>query len=194
MAVDDGGGEVEEFAVVGPGVLAEQFVGVLLVDCVAFHEDAFGAFDQRAASESAFEVVVFGEASQHDVDRALPVLDVGVGDVGEDAAFGCLRDEFRVSCMDKDDYRAGGFSDDLVDQFECVLRALTEPDERDVGSLSCCHGGHVFDVDLAGDHLVSERDHGRRDEREAVLALVGDQDAQMLGVPVTHGRFYADRV
>jgi hypothetical protein len=40
----------------------------LVVDRVAFHEDAFGAFDQRAASERALEVVVFGEASQHDVD------------------------------------------------------------------------------------------------------------------------------
>ena len=88
-----------------------------------------------------------------------------------------LPDEIGVSCVDQDDHRAGGFSDDLVDQFECVLRAFAEPHERDIGSLSCSHGGHVVDLDFAGDHLVSERDHGRRDEREAVLALVGDQDA-----------------
>ena len=68
VAVDDCGGEVEEFAVVDSRVIAEEFVGVLLVDAVAFHEDAFGAFDQRASSECALEIVVFGEASQHDVD------------------------------------------------------------------------------------------------------------------------------
>ena len=38
MAVDYGGGEVEEFAVVGPGVFAEEFVGGLLVDGAAFHD------------------------------------------------------------------------------------------------------------------------------------------------------------
>jgi hypothetical protein len=32
------GDEVEEFEVVGPGVLAEEFVGVLLVDGAAFHD------------------------------------------------------------------------------------------------------------------------------------------------------------
>lgn len=68
MAVDYGGGEVDEFAVVDPRVLAEQFVGVLVVDGVAFHQDALGAFDQRSAGKCAFEVVVFGEAPQHDVD------------------------------------------------------------------------------------------------------------------------------
>ena len=82
----------------------------------------------------------------------------------------------------------------ICDQFERVLRALAEPDERDVGSLSCGHGGHVLDLDLAGDHFMSEFDHDRRDEREAVLAFVGDQDAQMLGVAVVHDRFYRDRV
>jgi len=63
VAVDDGGGDVDEFAVGGSGVLAEHFEGGGVVDGVAFHEDAFGAFDEGAAPECAFEVVVFGEAS-----------------------------------------------------------------------------------------------------------------------------------
>src|SRR3954463_12781812 len=33
---------------------------------------------EGAASKCAFEVVVLGEAAQDDIDRALPVLDVGV--------------------------------------------------------------------------------------------------------------------
>jgi hypothetical protein len=31
---------------------------------VAFHQDALGALDERAAAERAFEVVVLGEAPQ----------------------------------------------------------------------------------------------------------------------------------
>ena len=69
VAVDDGGGEVDEFAVAGAGVLAQQVEGAALVDGVAFHQDALGALGQRATSERAFEVVGLGEAAQHDVDR-----------------------------------------------------------------------------------------------------------------------------
>ena len=64
---------------------------------VALHQDAFGSFGGGAASERAFEFVVFGEAAQDDVDRALPVVDVGVVDVGEHAELGCFFDELRVS-------------------------------------------------------------------------------------------------
>ena len=188
VAVDDGGGEVDELAVVDARVFAQHLEGARLVDGVAFHQDALGAFDQRAAPERAFEVVVLGEAAQHDVDRALPVLDVGVADVGEDAALGRLLDELGVARVEQDDHRAGGFAHDLVDQVERVLRALPEPDERDVGSLSGGHGADVRDVDLARDHLVAEGDHDRGDQREAILALVGDQDAQMLGLAVAHRR------
>ncbi len=89
----------------------------------------------------------------------MPVVDVGVGEVGDHAAFGGFFDEFGVSGVDQDDYGAGGFSDDLVDQFERVLGALAESYERDVGALSGGDGGDVFDLDFAGDYLVSERDH-----------------------------------
>ena len=95
--------------------------------------------------------------------------------MGEHAALGGLFDEFGVAGVDQDDYGTGGLSDDPVDQFQGVLRALAEPDECDVGSLPGRDGGYVVDLDLAGDHFVSERDHGRGDERETVLALVGDQ-------------------
>jgi hypothetical protein len=60
------------------------------------------------------------------MSRALPVVDIGVGEVGEHAAFGGLFDERGVSGVDHDDDRAGGFSDDPVDQFERVLGAFTE--------------------------------------------------------------------
>jgi hypothetical protein len=78
------------------------------------------------------------------------------------------------------DDRAGGFADDRVDQSEGVLGAGAESDERHIWSFAGGDGPDVFDLDLACDHLVAERDHDRDDELEAVLALVGDQDAEMV--------------
>ena len=49
-----------------------------LVDGVALHQDPLGALDEGTTPERALEVVVLGEAAQHDVDRALPVVIVGV--------------------------------------------------------------------------------------------------------------------
>lgn len=90
MAVGDGFGEVDELAAVSLGVAPEQLEGALVVDAVDGHENAFGAFDRGAAGESALEVVVLGEAAEHDLECRLQLLRVSVGDVGEDAAFGSL--------------------------------------------------------------------------------------------------------
>jgi hypothetical protein len=38
---------------------------------VEFHQDALGTLGEGAAPERAFEVVVFGEAAQHDVSVEL---------------------------------------------------------------------------------------------------------------------------
>ena len=88
--------------------------------------------------------------------------------------------------MEQGDHRAGRLADDPLDQAEGVIRALAEPDERDVGSLAGGHRADVLDLDLPGDHLVSQRRDDRGDESKAILALVGDQHAQMLGFAVAH--------
>ena len=88
-----------------------------------------------AAAERSLELVVLGEAAQDDVDRALPVLDLGVADVGEDAALGRLLDELRIARVQERDHRARGLVHDPLDQPERVIGALAEPDEGDVGSL-----------------------------------------------------------
>ena len=67
------------------------------------------------------EIVKLRKAAQDDVDRALPVLDVVVADVCEDAALRRLSDEAGVRGVQQDDDRAGGFADDLVDQIQRVL-------------------------------------------------------------------------
>ena len=64
----DGGCDVDELAVVLPRAVVEHREGGLLVDGVALHQDSLRAFDHRPAAEGSFEVVVLGEASQHDVD------------------------------------------------------------------------------------------------------------------------------
>jgi len=51
------------------------------------------------------------------------------------------------------------------DQFERVLGALAEPDERDVGPLPGGDLPNVCDLDLAHDHLVPQ---GRDDRRWAL--------------------------
>ena len=60
---------------------AEEFEALLVGQRVAFHEDALGPLDHGAAAEGAFEVVVVGEPFQGDVDRALELLGVAVGDI-----------------------------------------------------------------------------------------------------------------
>ena len=56
MAVDDGGREVDELAVVGPRLLAQHLEGRCVVDRVAFHEDALRAFGQGAPPECPFAI------------------------------------------------------------------------------------------------------------------------------------------
>jgi hypothetical protein len=86
------------------------------VDGVTFHQDTFGRFGQGAARERP-------PTSRYSANRR---SEVGVGDVGEHASFGCLPDEVRVSRVDQDDYGADDFADDLVDQIQRTLRALAQ--------------------------------------------------------------------
>ena len=121
------------------------------------HQDALGPFDRGPAAERPLEVVVLREAAQDDVDGALPVLRLGVGDVREDAALRRLLDEFRVGGVDEHDHGAGRLLHDLLDQRQGVIRARAQPHQGDVGPLPRCHRSDVFDLDLARDHLVPER-------------------------------------
>jgi hypothetical protein len=108
------------------------------------------------SAECPLELVELGEPGQHDVDRALPLL-VVVRDVGEHATLGRLSDERRVGGVDECDHGARRLTDDPLDERECVLGALAEPDEGDVGALTGRNRPDVLDVDLAGDHFMSER-------------------------------------
>lgn len=121
MTVDDGSGEVGQLAVGGARVCAQHLERAVLVDRVALHQDALGSLGQRPSPECAFEVVVFGEPAQDYVDRALPVLDVRVTDVGEHPTLRGLLYKGRIRRVEEDDHRAGGFVDDLVDQSERML-------------------------------------------------------------------------
>ena len=65
-----------------------------------------------------------------------------------------------------------------------VLGTRPEPHERDVRAFPRSHGSDVLHFDLARDHLVPKRGDDRSHERQAILALVRDQHAQMLGFAV----------
>jgi hypothetical protein len=127
------------------------------------------------------EVVVFGEALQRDVDRALQFFGSPVDDVSEDASLGRLMDVRGVVGIEERDHGAGRLADDLGDQLECVIGGEAEPDERNVGVFAGGDGGDLADVDLAGDHLVPEPGHDRGEQLEAVSALIRDQHAQLHG-------------
>ena len=103
MAVHDCRGDVDELSIGGTGFPAQHLERLFLADRVAFHENALGAFRHGAAAKSAFEIVILREPPQHDVDRALPILGFGVGDVGEDPALRGLFDETGIGCMDEQD-------------------------------------------------------------------------------------------
>jgi hypothetical protein len=72
MPIDDRGGHVYKLSVRRSRVLTQHPEGSRLVDRVALHQDSFRPLGDRPAPERAFEIVVFGEAAQDDVDRALP--------------------------------------------------------------------------------------------------------------------------
>ncbi len=117
---------------------------------------------------------------------ALPVLRIGVVDVGEDAALGCLPDEVGIGRVDEGDHGAGGLVHDLLDQLERMLGALAKANEGDVRPFPRRHCSDVLHLDLARDHLVPESGDDLRDDRQAIRALVRDQHAQMLGLTMTH--------
>ena len=91
--MNDGFGEVDQLDAALLGVAAEQLEGLLVVDGVGRHQDAFGSFDHGAPGECAFEVAKLGKArstmSSVDCSSSEVVLDA----VGEDAAPGSLVEE-----------------------------------------------------------------------------------------------------
>ena len=96
MTVDDRRGHVDELVAAALGVVAQHREGLLCAGRVTCHEDPLRLLDHRPAVERALQVVVFGEAQQRDVDRALQLVGHGVDDVGEDPAVGRLADEGRI--------------------------------------------------------------------------------------------------
>ena len=58
--MDDRFGEVEELATGLLGVASEHVEGLLVVDRMGRHQDAFGTFDHRATGEGAFEETADG--------------------------------------------------------------------------------------------------------------------------------------
>jgi hypothetical protein len=120
MTVENGLGDVDKFLPAVARVIAQHGEGLPFVDPVALHENALGALGLRAAPEGALQVVVFREAAQRDVERALQLLGRAVHDVGEDAALSGFVDERRVVALQHRDHRALRLADDALDQLQRV--------------------------------------------------------------------------
>ena len=163
MAVHDSLSDVDQLPAVVLRVVSQHLEGAVGVDRVPRHQDAFRLLDQGSPAEGALEALVLREPLQGDVDRALQLVGVAVDDVGENAALRRFAHVGRVLCRQQGDHRARRFTDDLRDQLERVLGAQTQADEGYVGPLSLGRGTHFLDVDLAGDHVVTEPRHDLRE-------------------------------
>src|SRR4051794_13103141 len=86
MAVHDRGRDIAELGVGPARLVAQHLEGLSVIYRMTLHQDALCPLGDRSTAERALEVVVLRESAEHDVDRALPVLDVGVCDVREDSA------------------------------------------------------------------------------------------------------------
>jgi hypothetical protein len=96
--------------------------------------------------------------------------------------------------MQQNDHRAGGLTNDLLDQSERVFRALTEPNQRDLRSLPGGHGPHLVHIDFPRDDLVPEHVNDQRDQRDQrreVFTLVGDRHPWMLACTIGRGPFHS---
>jgi hypothetical protein len=120
--------------------------------------------------------LVLREPLQRNVDRALQLGSIAVHDVGEDAALRSFADVRWILRGQQCDHWARGFTDDLRDQLEGVLRAQPEPNEGDVRPFPLGRGSDFLDVDLARDHVVAKPCDDLREQLKPVAPLVCDQD------------------
>jgi len=115
VALDHGGGDVAELAAVVLGVVTETYEGLFGVDRVSGHEDALGLLDHGTAPEGSLEALVFAEALESDVDRALKLIGGAVDDVSEDSALRSLVDVCGVVGVEDRADRAGSLANDLAE-------------------------------------------------------------------------------
>jgi len=67
-------GDVDELLTAVARMIAQHREGLPLVDLVALHEDPLGALGLCAPAEGALQIVVFREAAERDVERALQLV------------------------------------------------------------------------------------------------------------------------
>jgi hypothetical protein len=186
VALDDGLGHIDEPSPCVLGVGAKHLERPLLIYRVARHENPFRLLDYGSPAERSLKALELREPLERDVDCALELLGSGIDDVGEDTALGCLVNVGVVRRREQRDHRTGRLVDDLRDQLEGVLRADPEPDEGHVGLFPGGDGANLSDVDLPGNHLVTEARHDLGEQSEPVPPLVRDQDAEVDGLLAGH--------
>jgi hypothetical protein len=127
-----------------------------------------------------------GEASQQDLDQALPVLDVGVADVGEDAPLGCLLTNSGSRAMDQDDDRQAVSRTIFSIRPSAWSELSPRPTSATCGrSRAVTAPTSLTSISRAITSCPSAATIGARRARRSLRSF-GDQDAQMLGLAVAH--------
>src|SRR5207247_6123794 len=98
---------------------------------------------------------------------------------GENAALRRFPDVDRILRVQQRDHGTRGFTDELRDQVEGVLRAKAETDEGHIRPLPLGGGSNLLDVDLASDHVMAEADYDLREQFEPIALLVRNQHTKM---------------
>jgi hypothetical protein len=179
MSGHDPLGHLHELALGTSRVLTEHVEGGPLVDPMPLHQDALGSLRDSAATEGAFQVVVFGEAPEHDVDRALQLLGISaVDDIGEDPPLGRLVDERPVLDVQDRDDRAPGLVDDPVDDRQGVAGAVADHGQGHVGALGRRQPGDLGQRRLPGDDLVAKAGHRAGHHVQVLPRPVSNQDPE----------------
>src|SRR5829696_2742418 len=150
-----------------------------LIERVALHQDALGAFDERAARHRFLEVDGLSEALHRDLDRAAQRLALERAGVGEDAGGRGLLHELRVLALGHRDHRADRFSNDLADHRQGVIRVVVvQAHYRYVRPHVHRRFGNVRNLYLSCHHVVTEAPGDIGDLLETPAMLVGHKYPQ----------------
>jgi hypothetical protein len=168
VAVDDGGGDVDELAVGRAGVLAQHFEGACFVDGMAFHEDALGTLGEgtspKAPSRSWYSAKRRSTMSIELCQSSTSVSLMWANTPRLDAS---LMKEGSGVCSKTITGQAA--SRTVLSISPSAWSELSPSPTSATSGRSRGHGSDLCDVDLTHNYLVSQGRDDRRDQSQRSL-------------------------